>query len=100
MLTSIKKATSSFLAKILIVIIILPFIFWGMGDVFRTGNQNVLVTIDSDKISVQNFVNYLGQLNLTEKQRKELSKTDLLDKILSEYIGKKIILMEIAKSVR
>ena len=97
MLTSIKKVTSSFLAKTLIVIIILPFIFWGMGDVFRTGNQNVLVTIDSDKISVQNFVNYLGQLNLTEKQRKELNKTDLLDKILSEYIGKKIILMEIAK---
>ena len=58
MLTSIKKVTSSFLAKTLIVIIILPFIFWGMGDVFRTGNQNVLVTIDSDKISVQNFVNY------------------------------------------
>ena len=97
MLTSIKKVTSSFLAKTLIVIIILPFIFWGMGDVFRTGNQNVLVTIDSDKISVQNFVNYLGQLNLTEKQRKELNKSGLLDKILSEYIGKKIILMEIAK---
>ena len=93
MLTSIKKVTSSFLAKTLIVIIILPFIFWGMGDVFRTGNQNVLVTIDSDKISVQNFVNYLGQLNLTEKQRKELNKSGLIDKILSEYIGKKIILM-------
>ena len=73
-----------------IILIILPFIFWGMGDVFRTGNQNVLVTIDSDKISVQNFVNYLGQLNLTEKQRKELNKSGLLDKILSEYIGKKI----------
>ena len=97
MLTSIKKVTGSFLAKTLIVIVILPFIFWGMGDVFRTGNQNVLVTIDSDKISVQNFVNYLGQLNLTEKQRKELNKSGLLDKILSEYIGKKIILMEIAK---
>ena len=97
MLTSIKKVTSSFLAKTLIVIIILPFIFWGMGDVFRTGNQNVLVTIDSDKISVQNFVNYLGQLNLTEKQRKEMNKSGLLDKILSEYIGKKIILMEITK---
>ena len=97
MLTSIKKVTSSFFTKVLIGIIILPFIFWGMGDVFRTGNQNVLVNIDSEKISVQNFVNYTGQLNLTEEERKNLSKTDLLDRILSEYIGKKIMAMEIEK---
>ena len=66
-----------------------------MGDVFRTGNQNVLVNIDAEKIGVQNFVNYLSQLNLTNEQRKNLSKTDLLDRILSDYIGKKIIAMEI-----
>ena len=95
MLTSIKKATSSFFAKVLIGLIILPFVFWGMGDVFRTGNQNVLVNIDAEKIGVQNFVNYLSQLNLTDEQRKNLSKTDLLDRILSDYIGKKIIAMEI-----
>ena len=65
-----------------------------MGDVFRTGNQNVLVNIDAEKIGVQNFVNYLSQLNLTDEQRKNLSKTDLLDRILSDYIGKKIIAME------
>src|SRR5210317_51667 len=95
MLTSIKKATSSFFTKVLIGLIILPFVFWGMGDVFRTGNQNVLVNIDDEKIGVQNFVNYLSQLNLTDEQRKSLSKTDLLDRILSDYIGKKIIAMEI-----
>jgi peptidyl-prolyl cis-trans isomerase D len=95
MLTSIKKATSSFFTKVLIGLIILPFVFWGMGDVFRTGNQNVLVNIDAEKIGVQNFVNYLSQLNLTDEQRKSLSKTDLLDRILSDYIGKKIIAMEI-----
>jgi peptidyl-prolyl cis-trans isomerase D len=76
MLTSIKKATSSFFTKVLIGLIILPFVFWGMGDVFRTGNQNVLVNIDAEKIGVQNFVNYLSQLNLTDEQRKSLSKTD------------------------
>ena len=95
MLTSIRKITTSFLGKILIVIIILPFLFWGMGDVFSTGNQNVLVTIDSEKISVQNFVNYVNRLNLNEQQRNTLSKTDLLDKILSDYVGKKIIALEI-----
>jgi len=95
MLTSIRKATTSFLAKILIAIIILPFLFWGMGDVFSTGNQNIVVTVNSEKISAQNFVEYVNRLNLTEQQRKTIAKTDLLNKILSDYVGKKIIALEI-----
>jgi peptidyl-prolyl cis-trans isomerase D len=95
MLTSITKTTKSFLTKVLIGIIILPFVFWGMGDVFRTGNQNILVTIDSEKITSQSFVEYLNRLNLNEQQRSNLVKTDLLNRILSDYIGKKIIALEI-----
>jgi peptidyl-prolyl cis-trans isomerase D len=97
MFTSIKKIMTSFFAKVLIGIIILPFLFWGMGDVFRGGNQNVLATIDSEKISAQRFVEYANRLNLTEEQRRNLNKTDLLDKILSDYVGKKIITLEIEK---
>jgi len=96
MLTSIKKITTSFLAKVLIAIIILPFLFWGMGDVFRGGNQNILATVDSEKISAQVFAQYVNRLNLNDEQRKNLSKSDLLDKILSDYVGKKIINLEIA----
>ena len=95
MLTSIKKATKSILARVLIAIIILPFLFWGMGDVFRTGNQNVVVTIDSQNVSAQNFVEYVNRLNLSEQQRNNIAKTNLLDTILSDYIGKKIIALEI-----
>jgi len=95
MLTSIRKITTSFLAKVLIFIIILPFLFWGMGDVFRGGNQNILATIESEKISAQNFVEHLSRINLNKEQKKDLGKTDLLDKILADYIGKKIITLEI-----
>ena len=56
MLTSIGKISKSVLLKILVGIIILPFIFWGMGDVFRGGNQNILATIDSDKVTTQEFL--------------------------------------------
>ena len=97
MFTSIKKATKSILARILIAIIILPFLFWGMGDVFRSGNQNVVVTIDSEKISAQNFVEYVNRLNLNEQQRNDISKTDLLDRILADYVGKKIVALEIIR---
>ena len=97
MLTSIGKFSKSFLIKILVGIIILPFIFWGMGDVFRGGNQNVIATIDSEKVSTQEFVDYLRRLNLNQKQIENLPKTDLIEKILSEYIGKRVMNLEIEK---
>jgi len=97
MATSIGKLSKSFFLKLLVGIIILPFVFWGMGDVFRGGNQNVVATVDSNKISTQEFVNYINRLNLNEQQRKNLSKTDLVEQILSDYIGKKVMSLEIEK---
>ena len=97
MLTSIGKFSKSFFIKILVGIIILPFVFWGMGDVFRGGNQNIIASIDGKKVSTQEFADYLRRLNLTEEQIKNLSKTDLVEKILSDYIGKKVMSSEIEK---
>ena len=97
MLTSIGKFSKSFFVKLLVGIIILPFVFWGMGDVFRGGNQNVIASIDSEKISTQEFVKYLNRLNLSTDQIKNLTKTDLIEKILSEYIGKRVMALEIEK---
>ena len=97
MSTSIGKLSKSFFLKLLVGIIILPFVFWGMGDVFRGGNQNVIATVDSNKISTQEFVNYIRRLNLNEEQLKNLSKTDLVEQILSDYIGKKVMSLEIKK---
>ena len=97
MLTSIGKFSKSFFIKILVGIIILPFVFWGMGDVFRGGNQNVIASVDSDKISTQEFVEYLRRLNLSEVQIKNLPKTDLIEKILSDFIGKKVMELEISR---
>ena len=98
MATSIGKLSKSFFVKLLVGIIILPFVFWGMGDVFRGGNQNVIATIDSKKISTQEFIDHLRRLNLNEKQIKNLPQTDLIEQILSEYIGRKVMALEIEKS--
>ena len=98
MTTSIGKYSKSIFVKLLVGIIILPFVFWGMGDVFRGGNQNVIATIDSKKVSTQEFVNYLNRLNLNENQIKNLPKTDLVEKVLSEYIGRKVMALEIESS--
>ncbi len=95
MLNSIKKYSKTFLFKLLVGIIILPFLFWGMGDVFSGGSQNVVAKIDSEKVSTRDFVNYLNILNLSDEERKNLPKTDLIEKILSDYIGKKVLILEL-----
>ena len=95
MTTSIGKLSKSFFVKVLVGIIILPFVFWGMGDVFRGGNQNVIATIDSNKVSTQEFMNYLNRLNLNKEQINNLKKGDLAERILSEFVGKKVMSLEI-----
>ena len=94
MLGSIRKFSKSFVAKIFIAIIALPFIMWGMGDVFRSGTQNVLVEINNEKISSKEFIEYLQKINLTQEEIKNLGKSKLLDKILTNYISEKIMKTE------
>ena len=98
MATSIAKLSKSFFIKLLVGIIILPFVFWGMGDVFKGGNQNIIATIESEKVSTQEFVNYIRQINLNEEQIKSLPNTDLIEQILSQYIGRKVMALEIKKN--
>ena len=95
MLSSIGKLSKSILIKVLVAIIILPFIFWGMGDVFRGGNQNVVATIDSEKISSREFIEHVNRISLNEEQIKNIKDNDLMEKILSDYIGRKLIELEV-----
>ncbi len=97
MLASIRKFSKSFLAKIFIAIIALPFIMWGMGDVFRSGKQNVLVEINSEKINAQEFVNYIQKINLKKNEIESIGKSRIFDQILTNYISEKIIDLETKK---
>ncbi len=98
MATSIGKLSKSFFVKLLVGIIILPFVFWGMGDVFRGGNQNIIATIGSKKINTQEFLNYFNRLDLNQNDLKNIKKSDLFEQVLSEYIGKQVMALEIEKS--
>ena len=40
MLGKLRGFTNSKLAGVLVAIIIVPFVFWGMGSVFSGGNTN------------------------------------------------------------
>ena len=59
MLRTIRKFSSSIFAKIFLLLIAIPFIFWGMGPVFQGGKQNTIAEIGDEKISTQEFVDYV-----------------------------------------
>ena len=47
------------------------------------------------KISTRDFVNYLNVLDLNEQERRNLPNSDLINRILSDYIGKKVLVLEL-----
>ena len=91
MLASIRKFSKSFIAKIFIAIIALPFILWGMGDVFTSGKQNVIAEINDEKISSKEFITYLQKVKLTKNEIERIGRDKLFDDMLSNYLSEKII---------
>ena len=71
MLNNIRNFSKTIFAKILLVIIIIPFVFWGMGGMFNSGNTNNIVKINNQKISTQDFMDYLNKSKLTSDFIKE-----------------------------
>ncbi len=97
MLASIKKFSKSVFGKIFIAIIALPFLLWGMGDIFSSGKQNVLVEINKEKVNLKEFITYLQKINITQKDLDSNGKSKLIDDILTNYISEKIIEIEAKK---
>ena len=95
MLQSIRNFSKTVWAKILLAIIIIPFVTWGMGDVFGGGSKNTIATINKEKISVQEYINYIRRLNLENVDLVKNPK--LFENILSSLIGQKIILSQSQK---
>ena len=87
MLTSIRKFSNTIYAKIFLFIVAIPFIFWGMGNLFQSGNLNTIVEIQKDKISTNEFIEY-ARINSSQEQKLD-SKS--IDGLLSNFIGNKFI---------
>ena len=95
MLNIIRNFSKTLFAKILIVIIIVPFIFWGMGGVFNSGNSNNIAKINNYSISTQEFIDFINRSKMSPEIIKENIENNVLNEILSMVISEKILEMEI-----
>ena len=89
MLSSIRKFSGTIYAKILLGIIIIPFVFWGMGSSIRGGSKNTVVVIDKEKYSIQEFSEFIKKTAV-----KKVEPNDIQD-FLTNFIGEKLIEKEI-----
>jgi len=95
MLNNIRNFSKTIFAKILLVIIVIPFVFWGMGGVFNTGNTNNIVKINNYNISTQDFIDFLNSSKINNETIKENIDNNILEELLAELISKTLLDMEV-----
>ena len=95
MLNTLRNFSKTKLAGILIGIIIIPFVFWGMGSVFSGGNTNNIAKINNETISTQEFLNYINQTRMDNEYIKENIDNKVIEKIVSSIVSIKLLDMEI-----
>ena len=91
MLASIRKFSSSIYSKILLGIIIIPFVFWGMGSSFTGGSKNIIVLIDKEKYSTQEFIDFIRKFAPPDKEIND----EQIEEFLSFFIGENLIKKEV-----
>ena len=91
MLGSLRKFSGSIYAKILLGIIVIPFVFWGMGSSFVGGSKNIVVIIDNEKYPAQEFVNFIKKFADPNKK----IDSNQVEEFLSAFIGEKLVELEV-----
>ena len=64
MLNKLRNFSKSRLSSVLVFIIIIPFVMWGMGGVFNSGNTNILAKINNENVSTEELIDYINSIGL------------------------------------
>ena len=97
MISKFKSITNSKLSWVIVALIAIPFVFWGMGDVFTRGNTNNVAKINNNTISVTDFINHINESGLNENLIIENIDKNIFEELLSQLISQELMKMEIEK---
>ncbi len=95
MLNKLRGFSNTKLAGVLITIIIIPFVFWGMGSVFSGGNTNNIAKVNNETISTQDFMKHVNQTMIDPEYIKKNIENNVIENIISTIVSKKLLEMEI-----
>ncbi|MCE2510317.1 MAG: SurA N-terminal domain-containing protein [Alphaproteobacteria bacterium] len=97
MLESIRKRTASWVVKALLLLLVLSFAVWGIGDIFRGGREQTVATVDDINITNRqlnrefrremNRIQHVFENALTSEQAREMGLLDrALDRMIAETV--------------
>ena len=94
MLDKVRKFSGSIFAKIILAIVAVPFIFWGMGSSFNQGGTNILAKINNERISTDEFLNFVNLNNLNRQMIQEKINENIIEELLAAQISQKLLKLE------
>ena len=86
-----KSLTKKIFITIITGIIIIVLGAWGMGDLFSSGNKNIIAEVGSKKIYIKDYINY-ARLYVRKRNNNQLKDQDheiILNGLISEKIYEK-----------
>ncbi len=95
MISKFKSITNSKISWVIVALIAIPFVFWGMGDVFTRGNTNNVAKINNETISIKDFIDHISVSRLDENVIRENLENNIFEELLSQLISQELMKMEI-----
>ena len=95
MLNKLRNFSKGKLAGVLVGIIIIPFVFWGMGSVFSGGNTNSIAKINNHNVSTQDFAEFINNSKIKPEIIKQNIQNNVLEELLAQLVSAKLIEIEI-----
>ena len=91
MIGSFRNFAKTKFAGLLVFIMIIPFVFWGMGGMFSSGNTNNLAKINKTNISTSDFFIYLDEINIAGETIRNNLENNIIEELL-QILKKKLFL--------
>ena len=95
MISSFRNFAKTKFAGLLVFIMIIPFVFWGMGSMFSSGNTNTIAKINNTNISTQDFIDYLNTSNISQETIRKNLENNIIEELLSGLISRSLIELEV-----
>ena len=95
MISSFRNFAKTKFAGLLVFIMIIPFVFWGMGSMFSSGNTNNIAKINKTIISTQEFIDYLNGSGIPQDTIKKNLDNNIIQEILSGLISTTLLELEV-----
>ena len=95
MISSFRNFAKTKFAGLLVFIMIIPFVFWGMGSMFSSGNTNTIAKINKENISTQEFIDFLNKSGVPQNTIKENLNNNIIEELLSGLISTTLLELEV-----